>query len=333
MKLVATLLAVVIAGWLLTGCYVVRGDEQAVLRRFGRLQPGVRASGWHYDLPWPLTRIDRVKVHEVRTLTVGIPTNAASADADPLFALFRDRQAEFITGDKNIINVQMQVQYTVTDPVEFLLTSSTPGISLQVLTEASVTEAVAGRGVDQIQPLGLTDLRETVLQRIRHGVQQQKWGISVEDVAVGGISPPVEVKEAFLDVSNARAEKDRWIQEEQTRAEQKLAQARAASSELLERAGSEKDRRITSAKGEADRFTKVIGQLRQEATAGGMPYAQVRRLAEQRLFTTALEELLPKLAGKVLLEGQQPADVTIFPQKNGETAPQIPGSPLAPGRN
>lgn len=333
MKLVATFLAVVIAGWLLTGCYVVRGDEQAVLRRFGRLQPEVRGSGWHFDLPWPLARIDRVKVHEVRTLTVGIPTNAASADADPLFALFRDRQAEFITGDKNIINVQMQVQYTVTDPVEFLLTSSTPEIALQALAESSVTEVVAGRGVDQIQPLGLTDLREAVLQRIRHGVQQQNWGINVEDVAVGGISPPVEVTEAFLDVSNARAEKDRWIQEEQTRAEQQLAQSRAASSELLERAGSEKDRRVTSAKGEADRFSKVVGQLRQEATAGGVPYAQVRRLAVQRLFTATLEELLPKLAGKVLLEGQQPADLTIFPQKNADTAPQSKSPPVGAGRN
>ena len=54
-----------------------------------------------------------------------------------------------------------------------------------------------------------------------------------------------------------------------------------------------------------------------------MPYAQVRHLAVQRMLATTLEELLPKLAGKVVLDGQ-PADLTIFPQKSDPPTPKTP---------
>ena len=179
-----------------------------------------------------------------------------------------------------------------------------------------MADAVAGSGVDYVQPLGLTELRERLTRTARLAVEQRGWGITVEDVAIGGVFPPVEVKEAFLDVSNARAEKERGIHEEQTRAEQRLAQARADSREVLDRAAAEKHRRLVVARGESDRFLRIVSQFKQESSTGTVSYAQVRHLTIQRLFSAALEELLPKLAGNVLLDTQHPADLTIFPQKS-----------------
>ena len=63
--------------WLATSVYVVPANERAVVRRCGRLvrdADGVvalRASGLHVDWPWPFSRVDRVNVQEVRTLSVG----------------------------------------------------------------------------------------------------------------------------------------------------------------------------------------------------------------------------------------------------------------------
>lgn len=316
----------IVAGWLATGFYVVRGDEEVVVRRFGQLRKLARAGGWHYDLPWPLAQLDRVKVHAVRTLTIGVPTDPGTSDSTPLDSLLRDRQSEFLTGDKNIVNVQVQVQYSIQDPAQYLLGSAAPEVILTSLAESLVADLIGRCGVDYVQTTGLMDLRERLTDAARRAVERQHLGIMIEDVSIGGVFPPVEVKEAFLDVSNARAEKERGIHEEQTRTEQRLAQARADSKNIVDRAAADKHRRVAVAHGEADRFSKVISQFKQESTTGNAGYLQVRNLALQRLYFSTLEELLPKLSGNVVLESQQPADLTIFPQKPSESAP-VPTAP------
>src|SRR5437773_2251262 len=69
---VGGLLAVAAAGYLLAGTFTVAADEQAVIRRFGRvalrLGPGI-----HYRLPWPIDQVDNVK-----TRTQGILDQYAS---------------------------------------------------------------------------------------------------------------------------------------------------------------------------------------------------------------------------------------------------------------
>ena len=116
-----------LAGYLCSGFYVVRGNEKASVRRFGKAQytnvgtdAGVgtislRNSGLYFDLPWPFVEVDRVNVSEVRTLTIG------SAEADDiegsqfLQAVDAARQSQFLSGDKNILNLQIRVHYRISE--------------------------------------------------------------------------------------------------------------------------------------------------------------------------------------------------------------------------
>lgn len=43
--------------YLLSGLYIVRGNEQGIVRRFGRMQPGSVGPGLHYSLPWPCSKV------------------------------------------------------------------------------------------------------------------------------------------------------------------------------------------------------------------------------------------------------------------------------------
>ena len=67
--------AAVLMAWLVSGFYIVQGNQQGVVRRFGRLvrndagRVQISPSGLRWDLPWPLAQVDRVNTHEVRTLT------------------------------------------------------------------------------------------------------------------------------------------------------------------------------------------------------------------------------------------------------------------------
>lgn len=314
--------AALLAVYLATGFYVVRGNEQALVRRFGKADLMLAAGGLHFDLPWPLARIERVNVHELRTLSVGI---AAAEPFDGGGFLLKpeldqqgrsrpglDRAGEFLTGDKNILNLQVNVHYAVNDPHRYLFGCKSPETGLKLLAESLVTESVAQSSVDYVHPLGLNELQVLLTLATRRAVEREPWGLVVDRVTIGGVLPPVEVKAAFLDVSNARAERDRLVSQEHSRAEKLLAASRAAAGQLADRAQADRLTRIESARGSADRFLRIVAQFRVEADSDGANYDDVRNATMQRLWSGALELLLPKLARKILVDPSQQADVMLF---------------------
>ncbi len=311
--------------YLATGFYVVRGNERALIRRFGKANQALAAGGLHYDLPWPLARIERVNIHELRTLSIGI--SAAEVFDGGGFLLNADRErrgldraGEFLTGDKNIVNLQVNVHYAVNDPHRFLFGSKSPETGLKLLAESLVTEYVGQSSVDYVHPLGLNELQVLLTQAARRAVEREPWGILVDRVTIAGVLPPVEVKAAFLDVSNARAERDRVVSQEYSRAEKLLAASRAAAGQLADRAQADRLTRIESARGAADRFVRIVEQFRLETGSEGASYAQVRTATMQRLWSSALEELLPKLARKILVDPSQPVDLMLFKPSEPEKA-------------
>lgn len=304
-----------------SGFYIVKGNQQALVRRFGKARPPLVGSGLHYDLPWPLAQVDRINLHEVRAVSVGIPSGETDGRGVLIDGMV-ERQAEFLTGDKNILHVQVHVPYQIVDPYQYAFSSESTETSLRLLAESVVTEVIAQSGVDFVHPLGLHELREILTRRLRAAADSQQWGIAVEDATIVGVFPPVEVKASFLDVSNARAEKERIINEEQTRGERLLAGAKAAARQMQDKAQSDRHARVEAARGSADRFRHIIGQFQRESQTGAPSYAAARHMTMLRMYSAALEELLPRLARKVILDAGKPIDFTIFPgaEKPVETA-------------
>lgn len=329
MKRTLAWVAALSAVYLASGLYVVRGNEQALVRRFGKADQMLAAGGLHVDLPWPFVRLERINIHELRTITIGIAATEAFDGAGFLRDVNLDRQGEFLTGDKNILNVQVNVHYAIADPHRYFFDCKSPEIGLKLLAESLTAQMIAQSSVDYVHPLGLNELQLLLTQAVREAAGRQPWGIAVDNVTFAAVLPPVEVKAAFLDVSNARAEKDRLISQEESRAEQKLAAARATVQQKLDRAEADRLSRVESARGSADRFLRIVAQFQTEAQAQGTSPDDVRRAAMRRLFASALEDLLPKLAGKVLLDPTKPVDLSIFPMR--EEAPKA-GTPR-PGEN
>lgn len=306
-----------LALYLATGLYVVRGNEQVLIRRFGKADQALVAGGLHFDLPWPLATIERVNVHELRTLSVGIAAVEAFDGAGFLLIADRDRPGldragEFLTGDKNILNLQVNVHYAVNDPHRYLFGCKSPQTGLKLLAESLVAQSVAQSSVDYVHPLGLNELQGLLTQAARRAVEREPWGLVVDRVTIAGVLPPVEVKAAFLDVSNARAERDRVVSQEYSRAEKLMAASRATAGQLADRAQADRLTRVESARGSADRFVRIVEQFRREASSDGATYDDVRRATMQRLWAGALDELLPKLARKILIDPSQPVDLMLF---------------------
>ncbi len=308
---VRLLLAAVLL-YLATGFYVVRGNEKAVVRRFGRYTGHSQSSGLHYDWPRPFRRIDRINFAAVKTLTIGGMTAPPAPAAGELAQL--SPQA-FLTGDQNLLQVRAQVLYRPLEQhiADYVFAQSSPEIHLSQLAEAALADLLSRSGVDYAHVQGLTELNEQLTQRLRSAAAQQRLGIEIEQAVIEAAEPPVRVKADFLDVSNARAEQARGVQEARTWAEQRGSQAESQRQRQIYEAHGERQARIIAAQGSADRFRHLVAQMRREAEPAGN-YEQIRDLALQRMSWQTLQEIWPKIRKKTVVNNSGPVDVGLFPE-------------------
>ena len=108
---ILAILGLFLGAHLASGFYVVGADERAVVRRFGAVEAEV-GPGMHYRFPWPVDRLDVVKTTSVKKVGVGF--------AIPAGELAAPSGMELVTGDTNILNAALVLQYVIPDPAEFL---------------------------------------------------------------------------------------------------------------------------------------------------------------------------------------------------------------------
>lgn len=312
MKLLLRLGALVLAVYLLTGIYIVGGNEKAAVRRFGRLMLPLKSSGLHYDWPPPFTKIDRINFAAVRTVTVGgVSKSTSEISLGP-----QTTSRALLTGDQNLLQVRAQVLYRPSEEKieDYLFAQTSPAARLTDLAEAILVELISHSGVDFAHAQGLAELNEQLTRRLRTLAKNQRLGLEIEQAVIEQVDPPLRVKAEFLDVSNARAEQARNIQEARTWAEQKVSQAASDRQRTEDAAEADRRARIAAAQGSADRFEKLVVQMRTEADRLGSEYAQIRRLAVQRMSWQTLAEIWPKVRKKTIVDPNGPVDVSVFPK-------------------
>ncbi|MDW8367701.1 MAG: FtsH protease activity modulator HflK, partial [Abditibacteriales bacterium] len=225
--------------YLLSGIYFVQPDEQAIVQRFGRALPERVPPGVHYRLPFPIDRVNKLKVRQVRQVTVGAELAGQPLGQAPT------RRAEFLTGDQNLVNVVMTVQYTVADPLAYLFRAQDVEALIAKAAEAGLAQAVAERTVDSLLTTGKVEAQNAIrqtAQRILHG--QYDVGITITAVTITQTTPPAEVADAFRDVASARADRDRIINEAYAYANDILPKARGEAKKLLNEAHAYRTKKV-----------------------------------------------------------------------------------------
>ena len=305
------LLAVTVAVYFATGFFTVPANEVAVVRRFGRAVMPARGSGLHFDLPWPLARVDRVNLNASRTLSIGESTVEPNAFLQPTSSA----PTTFLTGDKNLLQLRVVVQYRVSEEFlsDWLYASERPEQRLRLLVETTVADFVSRSGVDFVHTQGLAELNNRLLMTVREQAARQRLGYEVEQVTIDRAEPPARVKAEFLDVSNARADRVRSVNDARSYAEQKLAESQADARQFADAAEQARRTKGSTAQGSADRFLALVEQMRQDATSRGRDYDSSRSLTMNRIYLETLRDVLSRAKSKVILDGPQPADI-VLPQ-------------------
>ena len=310
-------LATIILAWLSTGLYIVPSDEVAVVSQCGKAERQtngslrIHDSGLHFHWPYPLGEIQRVRLFEPRTLTIGSDTGLKSGNFLESFA--NSDNAKFVSGDKNILHVELTVHYRIsrTNLGQWLFDSQAPEARLRSVSEAIVSDVVLRSGVDFVHTLGHATLRQTVQDSLQARTIELELGVDIDDISIGGVNPPVRVKSEFIDVMRARADRETYVHRAKAYQEQQKASAAAGAKKLTNEAKAYELQRFESAKATADSFERLIGQLKQVGDGDRQSYHLARKLMLDRRYLDMLSQVYRNVSSKVFLDSGDKFDITI----------------------
>ncbi|MAQ99847.1 MAG: FtsH protease activity modulator HflK [Oceanospirillaceae bacterium] len=195
-----------------------------------------------------------------------------------------------LTEDENIVEVQLNVQYRVTDPVSYALRVENPEASLASAAESALRHEVGSTEMDLILTTGRVVLAEGVKARLQNYLDEYETGITLTNANIKGATPPAAVKEAFDDVQRAKQDKDRYINDAEAYANSVVPEARGRAQRQMEEARAYKDRVIARAEGEAERFEKLLTE-----------YNKAPQVTRERLYIDAITEVYTR-SSKVLVD-------------------------------
>lgn len=253
---IAAVAAVVI--WAATGFYTIKEAERGVVTRFGKFSHLVEPG-----LNWKPTFIDNVtavNVESVREL-------AASG--------------VMLTSDENVVRVEMNVQYRVTDPERYLFSVASADDSLRQATDSALRGVIGKYTMDRILTEGRTVIRSDTQRELEETIRPYNMGITLLDVNFQAARPPEEVKAAFDDAIAARENEQQFIREAEAYTNEVQPRANGQAQRILEEARAYKTQTVLEAQGEVARFAKILPE-----------YKAAPEITRERLYIEAMEKVL-----------------------------------------
>jgi len=296
------LVLAIVALWALSGIYVVMPDQQAVETLFGKvIRPRV-LPGLHYALPWPVEQVAKLKVRQLQRLVVGGDLPDGVLGRTPPLA------SQFLSGDQNIINMRVVVQYSVGVPADYLFQAQNPSQVVGAVVESEMARRVARRGVDAILTTEKIALQDETLAAAQRTLNEYRAGVLLSTINIESATPPPEAADAFRDVASARADTARIVNEAEGYANDLIPKARGRAQQMREEAEAYKEKKINEAAGDASRFSQIAAE-----------YAKASQVTSQRLYLETMEQVLPRIK-KMIVDKNGNLDLTII--RKGEPASQ-----------
>lgn len=269
---IGILAVIAVIGWGGMSFYTVAPEEQSVELFLGEYyatgSPGLNFA------PWPLVTAEVLPVTREQTETLGERTNSGL----------------MLTTDANIIDIDFQIVWNISDPALFLFNLAEPGETIRSVSESAMREVIAR---SQLAPILNRDrglVADEAQQLIQATLDAYDSGVNIIRLNLDKADPPAEVIDSFREVQAAEQERDRLQRQADAYANRVLAGARGEAASLLEQAESYRAQQINEAQGEAARFESVLAE-----------YSNAPEVTRKRLYLETMERVFGDV-DKIILE-------------------------------
>ena len=288
--------------FLLTGWYTVDESEQAVLVTFGKAEESTTESGLHFKLPWPIQSVEKVST-ETCNLKFGYdPEEQQSADV-----------VRMITGDENILQADLVVQWKIVDPARYLFYAEDPEQVLYNGTSAALRSIIGSSNIDEALTDGKAKIENDVLELLVKIMDDYNVGIAIQDVKLQEVDlPNEEVRQAFMKVTDARETMNTKENEAKKYRNEKYEEALGEKDAIISRAEGDKIARIENARGNIAAFNALYAA-----------YENNPAVTKQRLVLETLDQVLPDAEIYIMNDDGNTLKYLPIGKQQGTTQPPV----------
>jgi membrane protease subunit HflK len=285
--------------------YQVGTDEVGVITRFGKYitttQPGL-----HVKIPYGIDRVAKVPVKRVQKEEFGFRTARPGVRTEYVKGIALD-ESLMLTGDLNSAVVEWIVQYRISDPVNYLFKVRHVEDIIRDASESVMRQVVGDRSVDEVIILARREVAHEAEAQLQSILDYYETGIQIVTVELKDVNPPDPVKPAFNEVNEAKQEKERTVNEAWEAYNKAVPKARGEAEKTIRQAEGYALNRVNRAEGDANKFLAIWRE-----------YTRSKDVTRRRLYLETMNEVLPKIGKKYIVDSDQKGLVPLLRLEGAE---------------
>ena len=263
--------------WGFMSFYTVKPEERSVELFLGEFS-SIGDPGLNFA-PRPVMTAEIVQATGERTTDIG---TGAGGEMDTGLMLTRDQ---------NIVDIEFQVVWNISDPAKYLFNLADPTDTIRAVAESAMRDIIARSELAPILNRDRGLITTDLLAAVQGTMDSYDSGIKIVRINFDRADPPREVIDAFREVQAAQQQRDRLEKEADAYANKVTAGARGAAAQLSEEAEGYRAQVVNDAEGEASRFNSVYAE-----------YVKAPEVTRKRMYLETMEKVLGGM-NKVILDG------------------------------
>ncbi len=195
-------------------------------------------------------------------------------------------QGEYLrlTGDLNMIDVELSLLYVVEDPVAYLFNIEDPRKTLRDIGEYALSLVLGDSSIDEAMTLGKTDIQKRLEKIIQKNLDSYNSGIRITGAQLQDVDPPVAVRPYYNDINTARQDKEKSINEAWSLYNAAVPEAKGKADRTIREASADSVSRVNSNLGDTQRFMQSYHA-----------YKKNPEITRTRMWLESQEKILPSI--------------------------------------
>ena len=159
------------------------------------------------------------------------------------------QEALMLTGDMNILAIEFIVQYKIKEARNFLFNVADIHDTIGKAAEASMREVIGKSKIDEALTTGKAQIQQDTQDLLQKILDQYQAGVQIAAVQLQDVDPPEAVAAAFKDVTNAKEDREKLINQSIGYRNDILPKAKGEAAQMVNQAKGYAQARLNRAAG------------------------------------------------------------------------------------
>lgn len=286
---ISIVLAALFLAWACAGLFIVNPAEETVVLRFGKyanvLQPGLHWMARFIDTKYT---VDVQKIYSFSLHGDFLTKSSEQSDLPNQYIQVNSKTAS--DQSKNLVNVELNVQYRINNPRLYLFHVVNPDETVQQVATGALSDVIGKMKLDEVLTTGREMVSAGVLERTREVMKNYNAGMEVLSVTLRKVQAPDQVRTAFSDVNRADQDKATYIQQAQAYASKVVPLAQGVAARTLADANAYQQQIVLTAQANVAKYQAVA-----------KAFAASPEVTRERMYLETVQNILSNTT-KVLVD-------------------------------